>query len=181
MSSLSPAEHRRHISRQRSSPSLAIGLPPPLPESNIMSPSTSTKTLKRSRSRHRVHRGDVSSSAASSPCASDDDDARTEMLARIMPVETTPRRKIVGAMESSTIGRIKPGTKLNSLQTKLESVAKVRKTRSTGDGLSADVTRSPLLVKTKITAKTSHATLTTDSSDKSDKVVVCVRSVQIPT
>jgi centromeric protein E len=146
---------------------LAVGIPVPYPDFDIMNPSSSTKSLKRSRSKPHIHRGDVSSSAASSPYNSEDED-----------VFNTPKRKVVGVIEPATVGRQKAGSR-ETLQARLQQAAKLKKSRSIGDGLGSSSSITHLLevsqsttAKVKATTQVHHGG---ESSDKSDKVVVCVR------
>ncbi|WWC70146.1 uncharacterized protein I206_104093 [Kwoniella pini CBS 10737] len=178
--SLSPSKHRT-LSRQPSSPSLAVGLPPALPESNIMQPSSPSK-LAKSRSRKRIHRGDVSSSAASS-------DNEEEGLTQI-----TPKRKIINPIEAPlplSTGK-KPKKKM-TLQERLAAAASAKAGTSEG-GIKAKVnsiadfssfiseatqiSESSSTSKVSMTPQTRSELLSSRSiasSSSSDKVVVCVR------
>jgi hypothetical protein len=169
--SLSPTKHRQ-ITRQRSSPSIAVGLPPELP-SSIMQPSTSSLSLhKRTQSHSRIHTGDVSS-ATSSPGATDNED---EWFSKD---QTTPKRKVVGLMDPI------PAVRSSRLRT---DRSRLKTSKSTGDHLGTTHSSLDLLA-----AASSHSTHLAPSSPRkmprsevnksqithisnsSDKVIVCVR------
>ncbi|RXK39315.1 hypothetical protein M231_03394 [Tremella mesenterica] len=158
----SPTKHRP-LSRQPSSPSLAVGLPPPLPESNVMTPSTSTKSLKRSR-RHRQHRGDVESSATSAGNSSDDAEFLATPVHSTLSMDVTPKRKVLGPVESTMSGARK---KRETLQARLQASTQVRKSRSVGDNLRGSGMEDG-----------SVNTSLKRGSVSSDKVVVCVSRVK---
>ncbi|GFZ46737.1 hypothetical protein JCM24511_03957 [Saitozyma sp. JCM 24511] len=177
--SLSPKK-RRTLSRQPSSPSLAVGLPPPLPDGIPFSPSSTSTTFKRAR---RVHRGDVESSSSSSddPDMSEDEKDKgwvvTSEPHHSLSMSNTPKRKVVGVMDAPmTVGR---GAKKPSLQERLAAAAKVKKSRSQGDGLSLSASASgTALVAAENTEPRGVKRPSSGSSgdvSKSDKVVVCVR------
>jgi centromeric protein E len=177
--SLSPKKHRT-LSRQPSSPSLAVGLPPPLPDGIPFSPSNTSTTFKRTR---RIHRGDVESSSSSSdsPDMSEDEKDKgwvvTSESHHSLSMSNTPKRKVVGVMDAPmTVGR---GAKKPSLQERLAAAAKVKKSRSHGDGLSSSASASgTALVAAENTEPRGVKRPSSGSGgdiSKSDKVVVCVR------
>ncbi|WVW84086.1 hypothetical protein I302_106115 [Kwoniella bestiolae CBS 10118] len=181
--SLSPTKHRT-LSRQPSSPSLAVGLPPALPESNIMQPSSPSKVSK-SKSRKRIHRGDVSSSAASSENEQEDS------------TQITPKRKIINPADAPLPPSTgKKAKKKLTLQERLAVAAnakagaaaaaeggmkaKVKSSRSIADMSEvASVAESSSAASMLMTPQTRSEILssrsTASSSSSSDKVVVCVR------
>ncbi|OCF60786.1 hypothetical protein L486_00426 [Kwoniella mangroviensis CBS 10435] len=179
--SLSPTKHRT-LSRQPSSPSLAVGLPPALPESNIMQPSSPSKTPQ-TRSRKRIHRGDVSSSAASSENEQED------------MTQITPKRKIIDPVEAPLPPSTgKKSKKKMTLQERLAAAAnakagasaegglkaKVKSSRSIADmSEPASIAESSSSVSILMTPQTRSEILSSrsavSSSGSSDKVVVCVR------
>lgn len=182
---LSPTKQRT-LSRQPSSPSLAVGLPPPLPDdhyNNMMSPSSSSRSLaKRSRKKHPSRRGDVSSSAASSPGVSEDEwslpitpSASTSSTSSIVDPETTPKRKVLVSLEGS---KTQP-RKRDNLQARLQAAAKLQKSKSQGEGLNASASIGQLVPKVKPEAivKSTSGMINPSNSGSKDKVVVCVRYV----
>lgn len=187
--SLSPNKHRT-LSRQASSPSLAVGLPPALPESNIMTPSFSSHKLKRIHSRPRLHRGDGSSSANSSPCGTHDEGEHEPNLNPVTPCKNefsapnTPKRRVLGTIEVIPFGTSVTGKKRDTLMARLDQVAKVEKSKSTGDSLNASPNLASRSFRQAAEGRTAVTTDTTvmsgSTASTSDKVVVCVRSVQSP-
>ncbi|WWC94352.1 hypothetical protein V866_001194 [Kwoniella sp. B9012] len=179
--SLSPTKHRT-LSRQPSSPSLAVGLPPALPESNIMQPSSPSK-MPKTRSRKRMHRGDVSSSAASSENEQED---TTQM---------TPKRKIVNPVEAPLPPSTgKKSKKKMTLQERLAAAANAKAGASAEGGLKAKVKSSKsiadmsepatiaessssasMLITPQMRSEILSSRSAASSSSSSDKVVVCVR------
>lgn len=184
---LSPSKAKT-LSRQASSPSLAVGLPPPLPESNIMTPSSSSHSLKRSRSHPRIHRGDVSSSANTSPSASDNElDSGWVLPDKPVPgvasADSTARRRVLGALEPTSGVSGKILRKRDSLTARLQQVARVKKSKSTGHSLNSSTSLPPTnfirTMKTEI-GEVMESTIELGlSGHGSDKVVVCVRSVHM--
>jgi centromeric protein E len=213
---LSPTKKHRTLSRQPSSPSLAVGLPPPLPDhhhhhSNIMgTPSTNTRSAtKKNRKKQPSRRGDVSSSAASSPSVTDDEwvmpttpgpglsthahpsASSSNLSSSILATddeddagatEITPKRKVIATLEGSKT-QPKPA-KREGLQARLQAAAaaKLKTSKSHGQGLVASASISQLVPKVKpetITASASgllHGGAGPSSgSGGSDKVIVCVR------
>ncbi|RXK38655.1 hypothetical protein M231_04062 [Tremella mesenterica] len=156
----SPTKHRP-LSRQPSSPSLAVRLPPPLPESNVMTPSTSTKSLKRSR-RHHQHRGDVESSVTSAGNSSNDAEFLATPIHTTLSINVKPKRKVLGPVESTMSGARK---KRETLQARLQAASEVRKSKSIGDNLRA----SAMTEDGSVNMSVSKNNVTFD------KVVVCVR------
>ncbi len=181
--SLSPTKYRT-LSRQPSSPSLAVGLPPAMPESSIMAPSSSSRNLKRSLTGPRIHRGDVSSSADSSAGGSGDGPE----LGWVVPftdgpsVDNIPKRRVMGSFEQWSVSSKDLGKKRDTLSARLQQVARVKKSKSTGDSLNA----SPSLInKSFIQASETKGRIVAESplsstpaGQGSDKVVVCVRLVR---
>ncbi|WWC89175.1 uncharacterized protein L201_004093 [Kwoniella dendrophila CBS 6074] len=184
--SLSPSKPRT-LSRQPSSPSLAVGLPPALPESNIMQPSSPSK-MPKSKSRKRIHRGDVSSSAASSDNEEED------------TLQTTPKRKIINPIDSP----LPPSTgkktvKKMTLEERLAAAASTSKAGSLAKGglkakvkssrslaeLSSSISEPAAMAESSSSGSTVLMTpqsrseiigsRSTASTSSSDKVVVCVR------
>ncbi|WRT66518.1 uncharacterized protein IL334_003477 [Kwoniella shivajii] len=163
--SLSPS--KRTLSRQPSSPSLAVGIPPALPESNIMQPSSPSK-MSKSKSRKRIHRGDVSSSAASS----EDESA-------------TPKRKILNPIDAP----LPPSTGIRSkqkmtLQERLAAAASAKAESSGAKGRARSITDISCSVSepatlgenlTSIVHTRSEILPSRHGGSASDKVVVCVR------
>ncbi|ORY32865.1 kinesin motor domain-domain-containing protein [Naematelia encephala] len=178
--SISPTKNRT-LSRQPSSPSLAIGLPPPIPDGGMMHPSRSSSNLKSHRSQPRLYRGDVSSSAASSADGSEDDLDKpgATFKSPISPgADTTPKRKVVAMMEPFTAPR--SAKKRDTLQARLEQAARVKKSKSASDALNASTSLtnfSTSLASSSLAQSQSRLRETTSntSSGGSDKVVVCVR------
>lgn len=168
--SLTPTKHRQ-ITRQRSSPSLAkVGLAPTPSETSYILPSYSPKQIRRQRSQPRIHRGDVSSTASS---ASDSEDPTT-------PTKETPKRRVIGAMETMTPGR--PKASRPNLQARLQAAAKVRTSQSM-DTI-PPVPALPSLPTTPSKSRLVHSASSHNLSpekprSRSDKVLVCVRSVYI--
>ncbi|WVQ99545.1 hypothetical protein IAU59_006681 [Kwoniella sp. CBS 9459] len=173
--SLSPSKPRT-LSRQPSSPSLAVGLPPALPESNIMHPSSPCK-MPKSKSRKRIHRGDVSSSAASSDNEGDD-------------TQTTPKRKVLNPVDAPLPPSTGKKTKKMTLQERLaaaatansqagSSKAKVKSSRSLAEmSISASESSASVMTEsasTMLSPPTRSETLPRTAGAASDKVVVCVR------
>ncbi|OWZ51163.1 centromeric protein E [Cryptococcus neoformans c45] len=185
--SLSP--NKSTLSRQPSSPSLAVGLPPALPESNIMAPSTTSPSkLPKSRSKNRIHRGDVESTESSD----------SEEIPRNHA--GTPKRKVIntGPVSMSSNNKAK---KRETLAERLAAAAagnvnaKVKNSSSVNDGLKASNSTSALTTasaSTSAIAQTPPAQARTtmlipstmpvqrtsrpsSGSTSSDKVVVCVR------
>ncbi|WVQ81716.1 hypothetical protein IAT38_003841 [Cryptococcus sp. DSM 104549] len=190
--SLSPAKHRT-LSRQPSSPSLAVGLPPPLPESNIMAPSTPSK-MPRTKSKKRIHRGDVSSTASS--------DAEDAPMPIPGPSQSTPKRKVVNPIEPVVpVGSAKK--KRQTLAERLAAAAeasagkaKVKASSSVKEGLkesnsmstitgvpsssSAGTVSTPLQARTSLVPSSGPsqriiAPTPGGGGSAADKVVVCVR------
>ncbi|WVF71322.1 hypothetical protein IAT40_006125 [Kwoniella sp. CBS 6097] len=173
--SLSPTKPRT-LSRQPSSPSLAVDLPPALPESNLMKPSSPSK-MPKSKSRKRIHRGDVSSSAASSDNEGDDS-------------QTTPKRKVINSVDAPLPPSTGKKAKKMTLQERLAAAASAN---SQAGSSKAKVKSSRSLAEMSISASESSASMMTDSASTilspptrseilsrsttsaSDKVVVCVR------
>jgi len=174
---------RRTLPRQRSSPSLNVGLPPPLPDGSLIS--STSHSIRRIRSHHRIHRGDVSSSAASSDDDLDPSPALTTPI-RAANLDTTPKRRVVGIMEPMSVGRVKASSsKRPTLSDRLQAVAKIRPSRSI-DTFDQSIPPVPPLPstpsRTKIIAHPRDANgpespEKSKSQSKNDKVVVCVRSV----
>ena len=172
---------QRTLSRQPSHPSLAIGLPPALPESHTMMPSSSSSRslVSRPRKKHPSRRGDVSSSNATSPEASEDEWSMpitpSSSTSTVDP-ETTPKRKVVGLLDGS---KTQP-RKRDNLQARLQAAAKLQKSRSQGEGLNDSPSIGQLVpkVKPEVLAKSTSGVINGGSSNGSkDKVVVCVRYV----
>nr|XP_031863411.1 uncharacterized protein CI109_001287 [Kwoniella shandongensis]KAA5530483.1 hypothetical protein CI109_001287 [Kwoniella shandongensis] len=146
-----------------------------------MSPSSPSK-MPRTKSKKRIHRGDVSSSAASSEAEDD--------------IHTTPKRKILNAIEAP-VSTGKKGKKRETLAERLAAAAaasaasgkaKVKKSQSVGEGLKESATipsdsssmqttpqqtRSEIIPSTMPNPRT--MTASGSSASGSDKVVVCVR------
>ena len=156
---LTPTKHRP-LTRQRSSPSLNIGIPPSLPD--YFNSTTPPKRL--ARSRHRIHRGDVSSSA-SSAAESDSD---------YTPPATPTQRPRVIIMEPMSVGRPKPGGKRDTLQSRLQAAANLRASKSM-DTLIPPVPALPH----SLSPLKPRLIQTSPTKVKNDKVVVCVRLVEI--
>lgn len=94
-----------------------------------------------------------------------------------LSMSNTPKRKVVGVMDAPmTVGR---GAKKPSLQERLAAAAKVKKSRSHGDGLSSSASASgTALVAAENTEPRGVKRPSSGSGgdiSKSDKVVVCVR------
>jgi len=173
-------KNRRTLPRQRSSPSLNVGLPPLLPDGSFMS--ATAETIRRTRSHQRIHRGDVSSSATSSD---DDEDSRTTPTKASL--SNTPKRRVVGLMEPMSVGRVKASSRRPTLADRLQAVAKVRPSKSM-DTFDHSIPPVPPLPSTPVKIRTIASFQQLDkpespekskSSTKNDKVVVCVRSVWI--
>jgi hypothetical protein len=196
MSPTSPAPNtNRTLTRHRSSPSLStvVGLPPPIPESpRLPSP---VRSIRHSRSQLRIHRGDVSSSATSSCGGDSDDETNTEPFQRSTAVklatlppprgQATPKRKVVQAINTMSVGRPQAGTKRVTLQDRLNAVAKVRPSKSM-EGLDLSVPPVPPLPASSSKLRMSSSAGSSarpaspekaKSGSKNDKVIVCVRSV----
>ncbi|KAL7421908.1 Kinesin-like protein kip2 [Cryptotrichosporon argae] len=109
--SLTPSTSHR-LSRTPSSPSLAVGLPPPLPDDRARAMPASAKK-KKSKKKQASHRGDVSSSAASSPYNSD---AELSMTAPSAPPTPTPTAAASAALSTPT-----PKTPTSSSPTKIRA------------------------------------------------------------
>jgi centromeric protein E len=177
---LSPSKQRT-LSRQPSSPSLAVGLPPALPESHAMMSSSSSSKSPAKRTRKKPsRRGDVSSSNASSPEASEDEwsmpiTPSTSTSNSLFDPETTPKRKVVGILEGS---KTQP-RKRDNLQARLQAAAKLSKSRSQGEGLAASPSIGHLVpkVKSESIVKSISGAVNHPSTNSKDKVVVCVRYV----
>ncbi|KAK4683756.1 hypothetical protein P7C73_g6472, partial [Tremellales sp. Uapishka_1] len=146
-----------------------------------MTPSSSSKLLKR-RSKHQSHRGDVESSTSPSPYASETEREPewvlppTPVKGHPTPSETTPKRRVIATVEGSATKIA--GKKRDNLQARLQSsVAKVKKSKSTTEGLETMGSPAPSTstILTYTTAKTSVGPIASHASASSDKVVVCVR------
>jgi centromeric protein E len=180
---LSPNKQRT-LSRQVSQPSLAVGLPPALPESyNMMPSSSSSRSLvNRSRKKHPSRRGDVSSSNATSPEASEDEwslPITPSSSTSTVDPETTPKRRVVALLDGS---KTQP-RKRDNLQARLQAAAKLQKSRSQGEGLNDSPSIGHLVpkVKPEVLAKSTSGVINSGSSSNGskDKVVVCVRYVEM--
>ena len=148
-----------------------------------MNPSSSSLSFRSSHTRPSIHRGDVSSSAHSSPAANDkgEDPLRTPTR-ETLSGHFTPKRKVIEAMETSSVGKVNSGRKRDRVTARLEQVARVKKSKSTGDGLNASpsLTRSMMEQAVNIGPKLDDDDpIYSGASQAKDKVVVCVRSVQI--
>ncbi|WVR06885.1 hypothetical protein IAU60_003921 [Kwoniella sp. DSM 27419] len=175
----SPTRHQT-LSRQPSVPSLAVGLPPPLPESSIMQPSSPTKKAHGS-PRKRIHRGDVSSSAASSDEENDN-------------LQTTPRRKVINPLEVP----LPPSTGKKPMKMTLqERLAAAASAQNGGGSMTARVGSSRSIAnissmmtdssgsqifghpRTVLSPQSRSESLptgrSTTASSSADKVVVCMR------
>lgn len=180
---LSPNKQRT-LSRQPSSPSLAVGLPPALPDSHTMMPSSSSRSLAKSRKKRPTRRGDVSSSNATSPEVSEDEWAlpltpsvSSTSTTSIVDPETTPKRRVVALLDGS---KTQP-RKRDNLQARLQAAAKLQKSRSQGEGLN-DTSIGHLVPKVRpdAIAKSISGVLNgggSSGNSSKDKVVVCVRFV----
>ena len=182
--SLSPSKSR-NLSRQPSTPSLAVGLPPALPESNIMTPSTSSRSDDKTHLTPRTHRGDVSSVSSSSNGSIDDIEpvGLPSPVRSALSTETTPKRRVIGIIEPVSAGRQDSGRKRDTLTARLQEAARVKKSKSAGDSLhSATSVLGPSFVTGP---ESGPKTQLQDSPNRNmtvhgnDKVVVCVRSVRI--
>jgi len=177
---LSPNKQRT-LSRQPSQPSLAVGLPPALPDSHSMmvSSSSSRSLATGSRKKYPSRRGDVSSSNATSPEASEDEwslPITPSSSTSTVDPETTPKRKVVGLLDGS---KTQP-RKRDNLQARLQAAAKLQKSRSQGEGLVVSPSIGNLVpkVKPESIAKSASGMINGGSSNGSkDKVVVCVRYI----
>lgn len=176
---MNPPIRHRPITRQRSSPSLTtVGLPPPPSEQPHYFPTLSPRELKRQRSRPRIHRGDVSSTASS---ASDTEEDPFD-ITPTKPAPTTPKRRVVGAMETMSVGRPKAVSSRPGLQARLQAVAKVKTSKSMD--IIPPVPALPLATlpstpsKSRLVPSSSSSHLSPEKPrSRSDKVLVCVRSV----
>ncbi|WVQ73983.1 hypothetical protein IAR50_003564 [Cryptococcus sp. DSM 104548] len=180
--SLSPTKFT--LSRQPSSPSLALGLPPAFPENNIMAPSTTSPSkMPRTKSKHKIHRGDVESTDSS------DLEETPKQL-----VKGTPKRKVVNSVEPTPVTG--QGKKRGTLAERLAAAAvnkpKVKSSSSVNGGLkesssatqlstastSSMVQTPPMQARTSMVPSTMPVKRNTGPSlggNPSDKVVVCVR------
>ncbi|ODO06440.1 centromeric protein E [Cryptococcus wingfieldii CBS 7118] len=171
------------LSRQPSSPSLALGLPPAFPENNIMAPSTSPSKMPRTKSKHKIHRGDVESTDSS-----DFEEAPKQL------VKGTPKRKVVNSVEPTpaTGQSKKRGTLAERLAAAAVNKPKVKSSSSVNGGLKASSSATQLSAsstsstvqtptmqaRTSLIPSTMPVKRTAGPSiggNPSDKVVVCVR------
>ncbi|TYJ58685.1 hypothetical protein B9479_000521 [Cryptococcus floricola] len=180
--SLSPTKPT--LSRQPSSPSLALGLPPAFPENNIMAPSTTSPSkMPRTKSKHKTHRGDVESTDSS------DFEETPKQLGK-----GTPKRKVVNSVEPTpaTGQSKKRGTLAERLAAAAVNKPKVKSSSSVNGGLKASssatqlsasstssmVQTPPMQARTSLIPSTMPVKRTAGPSiggNPSDKVVVCVR------
>lgn len=124
-----------------------------------------------------MHRGDVESSATSAD-EYDESDRDTFLVpstavkaSTSADANLTPRRKVAGPIEPATVGRGRQ--KRETLQERLANAAKVKKSRSFGDGLNASASTSDLsLGSAGLELRDGQSSSSTGGSDK---VVVCVR------
>ena len=182
--SLSPSKSRT-LSRQPSSPSLAVGLPPALPESNIMIPSSSSHPERKTHLTPKIHRGDVSS-GTSSPTGSSDEREPIKIpppVRSALSTETTPKRRMIGIKEPFSAGKQDSGRKSDALTARLHQAARVKKSKSAGDSL---ISATNILGASFVPGPDAEPQTQTQDSPTaslvahgSDKVVVCVRSVRI--
>lgn len=143
-----------------------------------MSPSSSSRTLKRSRSRPRIRRGDVESSATSADEYDDEPLLVPAAQVKASPsvdLNLTPRRKVAGPIEPATVGR--QPKKRETLQERLAAAAKLKKSRSVGEGLSSTFSVGGDDGMSLSAAGTAMRDGSGSSAGTSDKVVVCVRYV----
>ncbi|ODN80563.1 hypothetical protein L202_02763 [Cryptococcus amylolentus CBS 6039] len=179
--SLSPTKPT--LSRQPSSPSLALGLPPAFPENNIMAPSTSPSKMPRTKSKHKIHRGDVESTDSSdfeeTPKQSGKDTPKRKVVNSVEPTPATGQSKKRGTLAERLAAAAvnKPKVKSSS------SVNGGLKASSSATQLSASSTSSmvqtpPMQARTSLIPSTVPVKRTAGPSiggNPSDKVVVCVR------
>jgi hypothetical protein len=99
----------------------------------------------------------------------------TSSSSLIVDPETTPKRKVVGTMEGS---KTQP-RKRDNLQARLAAAAKLQKSRSQGEGLTASASIGQLVpkVKSETIVKSPSGIVQggSGSGNSKDKVVVCVR------
>lgn len=181
--SLSP-EKQRTLYRQQSFPELAVGLPPPLPRSSMLantrSPS-SRNLFRRSKTRSRINaEGDISLTDTSGDEAREPEWAlpTTPVKASLsQEADLTPRRRVLVATDNPSSGGALAGKKRDTLHARLTQAAKVKKSKSTGDGLASSFSSNSLpLPEREVKTKKSGDRVSLPGSS-SDKVVVCVRSV----
>lgn len=184
--SSTPPKHRS-LTRQRSAPSIAIGIPPSLPD-HLLPPITPPYHIKPIRTPKRIHRGDVSSSAPSSSGDTDTEEESRQSTPQpaliVTPTRSpTSKRRVIGTMEPMSVGRAKAGSKRDTLQSRLQAVAKVRPSQSL-DTLHAippvpplpGFPASPSRVRVAASNLLSSPEKTKQTS-RNDKVIVCVRYV----
>ncbi|WVO15973.1 hypothetical protein L204_103638 [Cryptococcus depauperatus] len=176
-----------NLSRQPSAPSLAVGLPPALPESNIMAPtSISPNKMPKTRSRNRIHRGDVESTESSD----------AEDVSKVAEVS---KRKVINSDTALSSGN--RGKKKETLAERMAAAtagntkARVKNVSDVNGGLKSSgstiaetstAVSSSLFLQTPSPAQSrasnvSNTTTAPKSMSRasvvntSDKVVVCVR------
>lgn len=170
---LSPSSSSSSLPRSPSSPSLAhaVGLPPPLPESGILPPSSPPKSLNfryPSGSHTLPHLGEVDSRApslASSVCSESAHDADDYNMVDSAP--STPRRKVVNSLDVPTPRSAK---KRSTLQDRLSAAAQPTKIprMSALPPLPVNSSSMPLPIP-------SSPGPSRETTKSSDKVVVCMR------
>nr|KIR85317.1 centromeric protein E [Cryptococcus tetragattii IND107] len=177
------------LSRQPSSASLAVGLPPALPESSIMAPSTTSPNKPpKSKSKNRLHRGDVESTESSEAEEIPRNHTRTPKRKVIntepVPIssnnKTTKRETLAERLAAAAVGGTKARVKGSS---SLNDGLKVLSNSSTFTTASANtstiVQTPPAQARTSMTVPSTMPVQRTSppssGSNSSDKVVVCVR------